>query len=96
ELDTNSDKYRYISKGYKVISPNKIVFLVDETGFSSSPPTLIFDNGDNLIEVVSLWADNLYFEILEDFEVKFGNNYIGLTSEEINIIKTYYEQNEIF
>jgi hypothetical protein len=96
ELNTNSDKYRYISKGYKVISPNKIVFLVDETGFSSSPPTLIFDNGSKLIELVSLWADDLYFEVLENFEVEFGKDFIGLTAEEINIIKAYYEQNEIF
>lgn len=96
DIQSDRERYRYLTNGYKVISVGNIFFLVDLTGFSNTPPILLFDNGNKLIEVASYWADDLYFEILQDFQVKFDDGYLQLTNEEINIIKTYYEENDIY
>ncbi len=96
DIQSDHERYRYLTNGYKVISEGKIFFLVDLTGFSNTPPILLFDNGNKLIEVASYWADDLYFEILQDFQVKFDDGYLQLTNEEVNIIKTYYEENDVY
>ncbi|MEO6728531.1 MAG: hypothetical protein ABIM99_01280 [Candidatus Dojkabacteria bacterium] len=92
-LQENTNQYKYTAANYKTISTDKIIFVANNEPFVNGSAVLLFDNGTNLIQLSGAFDNDLFFELAKDFQVKFDNQYLGLTSSDITSIKSFYKDN---